>query len=511
MRAFNEKYIPLTIFFALSIIYAGFLTKNYYWDGITFATDIENAKSLSAALLHPSHLVYNIFGYLVYGATRFLGFDVRAVTVLQVCNCLFSALTATVLYLVFKELFRSAYVAVLLVCVFAFSATWWKFSTDADAYIPSIFFLVVSFWLIVPGKKPRPFAVAFAHVAAMCFHQLAIFFFPVILIGLYIQSRDDDRKRLFNVLEYTFIAVVSIAGIYCLSFYLLTGSFGVRDLIGWMTYYSTENGFVFNAGQSASWTLSGTMKLFFGGRLSFFREIANPVTILLAAIDMIALAALTVVVIAGIKKRSNGEFLDSDDISSGHSSLIAAVWVFSYTVFLFFWIPKNVFYRLFYLVPLVVLLGVWMSRSRFLRVNRAVPALFVTVLMLSNFLFFILPHSRVRSETPMAMAMKMNEVWSSKSVIFFLTPDSDSNMIRYFNPTTTWKQISKIEPESFDAELLQIYANGGDAWIEHSVHDAIARDEALSEWLKKYSITACRINDPIYNVVFEKVMLRPTS
>ncbi len=508
MKTSHERLIPWAIFFVVFAVYAGFLTKNYYWDGITFAQVIENAGSLNVSLLHPSHLIYNVFGYLVYRAAYFFGFNPRAVSVLQVCNCFFGALTATALFYVFRSLFRSVHIAVLLVCLFSFSATWWKFATDANSYIPSIFFLVLSFYLILPGKKPTPGIVALTHVAAMCLHQLAIFFFPVIVVGLYIQSSDDPRKRFSRIAKYSVIAGVSTLGLYCLCFYLLTGSFGVREFMNWMTYYSTENGFVFNASQSISWTLSGTVKLFFGGRFSFFKEVANPLTILLAILDALVLIGFLTLLVFGLVKTTKGDILETSQIAFRQLVLICMVWAASYALFLFFWIPKNVFYRMFYLTPLIVLLGVWISRSKFLRSHRLIPALFVATMILSNFLFYIVPYSKVRRETPLGMAMEMNKAWTPKSVIYFLAPDGDNNLIQYFNPTTKWRQIHKIEPEMFEAELREIYANGGDAWVEHSAFDAFAKDEVLAKWMGERSNdqTTHKINDPIYNIKFVKLI-----
>jgi len=65
-----------------------------------------------------------------------------------------------------------------LTLLFALSATWWKFSTDANAYIPSVFFLLLGFYLVLPDRKPRPLVLALTFFAAMCFHQLAVIALP---------------------------------------------------------------------------------------------------------------------------------------------------------------------------------------------------------------------------------------------------------------------------------------------------------------------------------------------
>lgn len=504
----GNPFTPLAIFLCVAAVYLAFLTKNYYWDGVTFALGIESATTLDASLFHPSHLFYNVFGYIAYRATHFVGLEMRALTVLQVSNCLFGALTAAMIYFIGRRVFRSVYIATILAFLFAFSATWWKFATDANAYIPSILFLTIAFYLIVPGTRARPFAVAFFHILAMCFHQLAIFFFPVVVIGLYIQNRRDPRGRVRNIWLYTVMAGPITFGLYWLCFYLQTGGYGFGELMSWMTYYSPENGFVFNAIESLSRTFSGTVKLFFGGRLSYFVETLAPLTIALAIIGLLALGAFLVSLISGLRRRNSGEMPFGSRIDLGGVSMLCLTWLSVYAVFLFFWIPKNTFYRMFYLAPLVVLFGVWLSRSTVIGRHRAIAPMFVAAMVLANFLFLIYPYSRVRAETPLYMANEMTRVWSPKSVVFYSTIDSDSDLVRYLNPGVSWKKLGEIDPQGFDNELRQIYAAGGDAWVEHSAIDTIAKRTDLAQWWSAISNAqpVHKVNDPAYDVRFVKVV-----
>src|ERR1044072_8406919 len=126
---------PLILFSATAVIYLLFPTRVYYWDGIVFAQAIEDASRLSPSLVHPNHLIYNFAGYLFYKLLRAIGADIRALTALQMLNSLLSALCAVVLFSILMETLRSFYFSIWLTLLFAFSATWWKFSTDADAYI----------------------------------------------------------------------------------------------------------------------------------------------------------------------------------------------------------------------------------------------------------------------------------------------------------------------------------------------------------------------------------------
>ncbi|HEU5132344.1 MAG TPA: hypothetical protein VFT26_09585, partial [Pyrinomonadaceae bacterium] len=138
---------------AIAVIYLLFPTRVYYWDGIVFAQAIEDAARLNASLVHPNHLIYNFVGYLFYKLLSSLGAQIRAVTALQILNCLLSAMCARILFSILMSTLRSLYLAVCLTLLFAFSATWWKFSTDANAYVPSVLFLLISFYLVLPNQK----------------------------------------------------------------------------------------------------------------------------------------------------------------------------------------------------------------------------------------------------------------------------------------------------------------------------------------------------------------------
>lgn len=159
----------LILFIVTAAIYLLFPTRVYYWDGIVFAQTIEDAARLSPSLVHPNHLIYNFAGYFFYKLLRALGADIRALTALQILNSLLSALCARVLFSILLTTLRSFYFSICLTAMFAFSATWWKFSTDADAYIPSVLFLLISFYLVLPGRKPRPLLTAFTFFSAWRF------------------------------------------------------------------------------------------------------------------------------------------------------------------------------------------------------------------------------------------------------------------------------------------------------------------------------------------------------
>src|SRR4026209_710560 len=93
-----RQIAPWLLMVAIALVYLTFPTRVYYWDGIVFAQAIEDAARLSPSLVHPHHLIYTFGGYIFYKLLLALGFNLRAVTALQILNCLLSAACAGVLF-----------------------------------------------------------------------------------------------------------------------------------------------------------------------------------------------------------------------------------------------------------------------------------------------------------------------------------------------------------------------------------------------------------------------------
>src|SRR5215212_2316152 len=236
-----RQLAPWLIFIATSAIYLSFPTRVYYWDGIEFAQAIEDASTLNPSLVHPNHLIYNFAGYIFYKLLRVFGFELRAVTALQILNSLLSAACAGVLFAILSDTLRSLYLSVCLTLLFAFSATWWKFSTDANAYIPSVLFLLVSFYLVLPKHKARPLLVAVTFFISLAFHQLAVLMWPVLALGVYLQDGElSIRRRAFKTACFSALAAVLIIASYAYLFYLASGSSDLLRLLRWTASYSPD-------------------------------------------------------------------------------------------------------------------------------------------------------------------------------------------------------------------------------------------------------------------------------
>jgi hypothetical protein len=494
------------------LVYLTFRTRNYYWDGIAFAQTIENAQDLNSSLLHPNHLIYTVVGYLFYKSLLFFT-AVRAIDALQIMNCALSALCALVMFQILRSLLHSLYLASALTLLFAFSATWWKFSTDANAYIPAVLFELISFYLIMPPRRPKPLLVAFTLSTSMLFHQLAILFLPVAVLGLFLQTRSlTPLRRALLVLQLGATCFAITVAAYCYGEYLTTRSLGPMGFVRWFTSHSPDASFSYSLWNNFLFTLRGDSRLFFGGRFNSIKGlISAPITILLGILVVLFLF------LGFSLAQSYRSFAWREDskqfvLRNRSLMLLCIVWIITYHIFLFFWLPFNGFYRLFYLPALIIVVGLVISclsgETARQRTSYQVAVL-VAVLALSNFLFFIFPYSHTQKYPPLAMALQMKESWPAGTIIYYSRLNSDNSLVHYFNPGTVWKPLDDtLTTPASDRELRRIYSQGYTVWLDASAIDQLSCSRDGQEWLSAHVVEASRheIDDPAYHIKFVKVV-----
>jgi len=463
-------------------------TKNYYWDGIFFSQVIEDARRVNATLIHPSHLLDLVFEYALFRAVRLLGFHPRALTVLQLSNCVLAAAAVAIFFRICFDWFKSLYVSLVAGALFAFSATWWRFATDADTYVVAVLFLLIAFHFLKPDKRPQPFVVACAHVFAMLLHQLSIFFFPVAVIGLILQAKKHPMKSGWqDAMKYAVTATVLTLFAYYFVFHAVAGTWSLSRFIAWITYFSPENGFSFNAASNLGYTLRSQVRVFFGGRVAFVREFGSVTMVALSAVTGLAVLAFVVVLLRQWKELQKvvaAIFRFPKRFKS--LTVLCTVWIVPYIVFLFFFIPQNVFYRLFYLAAMVLIIGAALVtiESSPNHIRRYGAALFALAVFLANLTFSQYPYTRVRANPPLELALSLNKVWPAGTVVYFTSANTDASLVRYFNPGTLWVQVAAGEITS-QLELLP--PNRG-AWLETTLVDQLEATTEGRVWLATHAL-----------------------
>jgi len=478
--------LPWIIFPAILLVYLLFPTKNYYWDGVFFARVIEAAPAVNSSLLHPSHLLYNVFGYGLYKAARTVGLHWRAIEVLQFANSVVSILTALLLYQILRRSPGSIYFVWALTLLFAFSATWWTFSTDANAYIFSMFFLLLALYFTPGDFRPRPLLVAVLFSVATLFHQLAVIAYPAIAVALFWQASGlTQRRRTLIAVQFCVLSFFLVFTTYYYCFYLLAGTLSLARFAQWVTYSSPDASFSFDLLSNTGYTVRGNVRLFFKGRLSLLTGLINPAIVVVIAVFAIVVLLSILALVRGTRWRHLISRFSPAKTYATPRIRIYLLWFGLYIAFLFFWLPQNTFYRLFYLPAIILFLGELLARRK---LDREKPTyrlgLFVAVMTFSNFLFFIYPNSHTEKYPPLSFALEMNNVWQPGTVVYFHSENSDNNLVAYFNPAIEWRPLRDVE--QMQTELKQLYDEGKTAWFDASAIDQIKASFGGSEWLARH-------------------------
>ncbi len=227
-------WIPaLATALAASLIYLGFLSCQYNFDGTVFALWLKEALARGATgpLWHPRHLIYLPIGYALGRALAPL--NLGAVTVLQLLDTAFAFLSLLLYQVIAFRMTRDRAVSLATTLALAFSFGFWHFAIEAEVYLGQIFFLLLSFHLLLfftSGRAPgswafRAFCLGLCGAAAMSAHLVSGLFLLPLGVGalLYLRPTTDgwaDRlgQGIAPALVYSITALAAAAAVYAHGF-----------------------------------------------------------------------------------------------------------------------------------------------------------------------------------------------------------------------------------------------------------------------------------------------------
>jgi hypothetical protein len=337
-------------------------------------------------------------------------------------------------------------------------------------------------------------------VAAICFHELAIISYPVFALAVYWQEAPlRSRRGLRNVITFSLVTFVLTAAVYAVLFYESSREFNVVRLVRWAVSYSSDADTTFAFWSNLAYSLRGQVRLFFGGRLNLLQGLMNPVILVLIGLFAVAILFLIVVVLRNLPTLP-GRWREAR-LEPRQKTIfqLASLWLVVYLVFLFFFLPQNTFYRLFYLPAVILLYGVALVAMTRTKSHRLfTTAVFVFAVGLGNFLFLIYPFSRVEKYPPLALALQMNRDWPPGTVVYYGTQNSDDCLIRYFTGASTWKQL----PDQFPSGLRE------SAWLETTAIDRVSSSADGAQWLKVHGqpATLHELDNGAYRIRFIEVV-----
>lgn len=434
MRGRNRSLAVAALSGSILLLYVLFLTRTYYWDGVLFSLYIEGVQRgqfPAAILLHPNHLLYSTLGYGLYEAIRWCGFSIRAITVLQVLNALLSAVAGWVVFRLAWRLTDSAHAAFFCWVLFAFGATWWKFSADADAYVLAVMLLLLAVRFALDA---RLIAAGVCHVLAMLFHELAVFAYVPLVAAILLRGKGKLAAA------YVAATGVCVAAVYWAAYQFSDHSV-YPTLLAWITSHSAASQVTHSARQIFVGYLASYGKLFLGGKLAFIRQYFSVAVVL----SLVVCVACLVGFVLLLRRRVAGKPLPGVEVRT------LWAWVLTYALFLVWWEPASAFYKLFLWPPLVLLIGVWIR-------GRAPAFLALAVAIAAwNFGVFVFPHSHVSADPVLALAKTLDREMPKDATVYYSVLSPDDWYLEYFAPGRRWVRLP-IKPRQAGTVCLETTA-----------------------------------------------------
>ena len=506
---------PIYIFLFFAALYLLTPTADYFWDGITFALQIEkvaNGERGISLLFHQSHLLYNIFGYLLYQIAHLLGWQVRALDLLQVVNSLLGAAGVAITFMISHRLTKNLYAAAIGACFLGVSVTWWKLSTDCDAYVLSTTLLLLCL-LNLTGRKPRWYAVALALALAMLMHELASLF--TLAAVAFVWQNDVIREKRKFALLMTGLAWGIAVGAYYVSaatLFKLTHPF---DVIRWATTNPSLITPERNPLPGLLITPRTNIDLLLGHSFTLFRQEAGVLiwSFVLAFALLLALfiwKALLGNRLTGFLTTLRPSAFKTDDRFK-RLLLCLAIWVVPYNILLCFFEPQDPYLRLFYAPALAILIALALARfhsyvpaseagtgrNGAITLPSGASALAVLAFACFNLAFFILLFMQAKSNPLVVLAKQANHLWGERTVVLFTKRNESDTTFEYFNTRTKWRRLTPERDGRLEDEIRAIHRQGGDVWLNRGAI-AAAGPELFHEFEKGEEIILVRDFSPAH-------------
>ena len=472
-RAVAWHVCGLTAF--LLFLYLLFPTRNHYWDGIGFALNIEGIAAdqkgylveqtqWGAIYYNPNHLLYNAIGGSLFESVKVVWPQSRALDVLVLWSTACSVLTACLLFGLLLRFSGRIDVSLWLALLFALSATWWKFSTDANAYVPSTSALVLCAWLATRPGKPPALTIGMLHALAMLLHQIAIWFYPAMWVAIFTHRAWTARpQRIRAVAGYTIVSASLVAAAYLVVWFVaLDRAWDPARFLAWIT---SNGGDVLSRkplAQNVLDMLRASLRVFFGGRFSLALRHG---AMLVPAAGVVLVSAVVM-----IRWFWRGREIRLDFVKFPKSARFLIAWLASFLAFLSFWLTEFPYYRLFCLPAFVVVLGILLRSSvpRRVPVFHPLPA-FVGLMAALNFTLYIYPYSLPEASPPLQIALQARSLWREPVVLYFAEFTCDNWWVKYFNMHTTWRKANLRNYEHLSSQARREIRNGRRVFIDTGV------------------------------------------
>lgn len=420
----RDRLAGWIIFFTAFAIYLITGSRIHTYDGLQYAFSVE--LGTLTELLHPHHLLYNVFSFVVWKVLGFFVTDLRALDAMNAISALFGALTLRIIWQFWRRTIVARSLALAGIVFLALSYGFWSYSAETEVYLPACFFIALALdrSVLTEGRPARPWAgqAGWAFAFAVLSTQSIVILFPGFLLWI-MRQREERWSR---TLRFILISSLPVFVAYVVGALLVAG-FNFSAIYNWFTFYSQIGQWGHPTIQSPLIALSAILTSFlavapYSTEPSVIQAVVAPVWIPLIFVGFSAVLVLASV--WGWCRQLRGWL---------GSTLPLFVVILLHLAFFIWWQPENVEFWILLDILLVTALlwGITRLAAPWRKVMFGVLLVTAIGVGTANYILFIGPRT-IESRDEMHNAIKKIMMITSAEDYFLLPQDEFEKTLRYF-------------------------------------------------------------------------------
>lgn len=231
LSAYLQKYSNKLIVIAFTLSYLLLPNNNSTIDAYIYAANVK----WNHDLFFPHHLLYNIPARIIYSSFQAFGFELDVLQLMKIINAIVAGLVLSVFVKILKQLPIDRKTIAGLVLISGSSFGFLRFTTENEAYILPFFLSILSsYYFLLFQNKQKLLLITLSGLfssLACLFHQIHVFWFVGLFIGLFVYHR-KAKFILFFILPGLLIPLV-----YFIAFHFGNNEFmRANDLFSYILY-----------------------------------------------------------------------------------------------------------------------------------------------------------------------------------------------------------------------------------------------------------------------------------
>ena len=413
------------IFFLLFFIFIPNYDQGY--DSYAFLLDARDGIEI----VHPHHLLYNVFRYLLFHFSASLG--VEPMKFISFASSILGALS---LAFIFNMLRRrsSPEIALTGTMIIGVIYSFWYYSTTVEVNIVSILFLVLSLFYLTKDNESRGSVISFMLLT------IGILFHQILVLALIPMLLYDIRKSgsLVVTLKRSMVSLIPGFIIYIAVAFIAATDPGISGAYAWLMKYPELGRWGIIHSGSVITSMGGVAKSVFGGsilRQALFGNKRSYLEILYLIGAGLSISGLILIFASSLR----------DNLRSKNPELILLLGTaLIFVIFAFWWAPHD---GGFWFYPVLLILIIIFSSLKATKFTSMVVYITLLVFALINITGEFVPASRNVNSVALNGASSLAKLHLTENdIVLTNMPQIILAYSYHYNVNVPYKSVAYLEP-----------------------------------------------------------------